>query len=459
MAVALCSRIAVATLVAADLIVSRQTEHGGAITAIEAQTGPKGFDDLQISLELQDGSSRTLHAQCRYRQPFTGASAKFIELVALATAAIVEDDLAFATELKRLVIIVDHKSPGHDPMRQLCQLARDPGDVDRFVSIIERHGGAIEKRWNHCLRAAGDLEPERLHRVLASLEVRSVELDLETSRDSVALINRLAERWSPPDPIGATNLANALLALCTELATRAGMVEMGLLRSRLGSLLPATLGAETRREKLRRTREGGHDRTVSSLKALGLDEEAEMLATQILATPPGITISGPVVIVSGQMGVGKTTELERLHRAAIDEALERHDAPIPIRVKAAEIGHSSLRSALSTHVEGLGDPSRVGVHLVIDGLDEAGVQVSELTDRIATMQTHWPNSTVLLGTRPQEWRSGLKEAKVELLAVEDAQRLMEIIAPRVPKLTWLRDGLREVLQCPLFAIIFALNYR
>lgn len=83
----------VATLRAADLVLSRHTEHGGVVAAIEMQTGPPGFDDLQVSVELLRRGSRTVHAQCRYKQPFTASNGKFAKLIAHAATAVCGDDL------------------------------------------------------------------------------------------------------------------------------------------------------------------------------------------------------------------------------------------------------------------------------------------------------------------------------------------------------------------------------
>ena len=75
-----------------------------------------------------------------------------------------------------------------------------------------------------------------------------------------------------------------------------------------------------------------------TMKAIGLDdEEADMLATRALATPPSITVSESLTVMSGAMGVGKTTELERVHRLAIDRALADPDAPIPVFLRASEV--------------------------------------------------------------------------------------------------------------------------
>ena len=435
----------VATLLAADLILSRHTEHGGVVAAIEMQTGLAGFDDLRVSVELLGGGYRTVHVQCRYRQRFTTSDVKFAKLVAQAVAAVCGDD-SFATGEKRLAVIVDSGSPGHASMTSLSELARDPGDFDRFVSVVEEHGGSIKGRWEHCLGASGDLEPELLHRVLAALELRTVDLRTVTSRDSMELVNRLADVWVPRDLERAMSLGNALFTLLTDIGPTAGMIDLGYLQSRLGAYLPGTLGAVTRRARLGRRRDGGHRRIALSMKAVGLDDEqADMLATRALATPPSIAISEALTVVSGAMGVGKTTELERMHRVAIDRALEDPNVPIPVFLRASEMANSSLLTAASGQAEGLGDPSAVGVHLIIDGLDEAGVQIVDLIARIATLQAEWPNSTVIVGTRPQSPIPGLEPVVVEALTPDAAESLMAVIHPGVAIAKWLREELTEVL--------------
>ena len=450
----------VATLLATDLVLSRHTEHGGGVAAIEMQTGPAGFEDLKISVELLNGGNRTVHVQCRYKQPFTASNVKFAKLIAQAAAAVCGDDLSIATGEKRLAVIVDSRSPGHASMTQLSELARDPGDFDRFVSVVETHGGSLESRWKYCLGAAGALEPELLHRVLAALEVRTVDLRTETSRDSVELINRLADAWAPRDLGRAMNLGNALFKLLTDIGPTAGMIDLSYLQSQLSAYLPRTLGATTRRTRLGRRRDGGHRRIAMTMKAIGLDdEEADMLATRALETPPSIAPSEDLTVVSGAMGVGKTTELERIHRVAIDRRLADPNAPIPVFLQASEVANSSLVAAASVQADDLGDPSRVGVHLIIDGLDEAGVQIADLTLRIATLQADWPNSTVIVGTRPQSTPPGLETVVVEALTADAAESLMAAIHPGVASLKWLREELTEVLCRPLFAIRFALDHR
>ena len=325
---------------------------------------------------------------------------------------------------------------------------------------MRAHGGGVKTRWGHCVEASGDLDAESLHNVLASLQVRAADLGSAESRDSVELINRLADAWTPRDLRRATHLRDAIFDLLSHIGPTAGMVDLGYLRSRLSTILPETLGADTRRARLKRRRDGGYRRVATAMKAIGLDDnEADKLANRVLADPPGVTTSRAFTVVVGGMGVGKTTELERVHRVAIDRALEDPNAPIPVFLDAREIADSLLLSVVMQQCDGLGDPSRIGVHLIIDALDEAGLQIADLSRRIATLQAEWPKSTVLVGTRPQSTPSSLTTAVIEPLAPEVAQSLMTTIHPRMSKLNWLRDELSEVLCRPLFAIRFALNHR
>jgi hypothetical protein len=197
--------------------------------------------------------------------------------------------------------------------------------------------------------------------------------------------------------------------------------------------------------------------------ALGLDsDESDLLAASALAVEPSVTVAGPLTIVTGQMGVGKTTELERWHRRAIDRALGDPSAPIPVFLEATEVAASSLLTVVKEQARALGDPSRNGVSLIVDGLDEAGIQVADLSSRIASLQAEWPGSTVIVGTRPQSPQSGQQWpdlVTVEPMTSEDAQSLMAAVNPDAAELRWLREALSEILRRPLFAIRHALDRR
>jgi hypothetical protein len=159
------------------------------------------------------------------------------------------------------------------------------------------------------------------------------------------------------------------------------------------------------------------------------------------------------------MGVGKTAELERIHRQAIKRTLDVTDASVPVFLHAREIGGASLESLLAERVSGYGDPSRVGVHLVVDGLDEAGIRVSEMASRAATLMAIWPNSTVVMASRPDSSQPDIPTVVVEPLSQEMARDLMALLDPTIDRWPTWRAELTEVLRRPLFAIRYALDHR
>lgn len=181
-----------------------------------------------------------------------------------------------------------------------------------------------------------------------STYIRS-RLDHPNSRDSVEVLDRLRTLWSPVDVARALDLGNALLAHVCDLTKRAGVIDIGSLQAALRAKLPDSLGADTRRAKLHRLHDAGQARVVRSIEALGVSKpQAEQAALQALERPPA-ALDGDVVVIDGPMGVGKTTELERQHRQAINSALADPTRPIPIFVQARDVAAPAfnLRPLLS----------------------------------------------------------------------------------------------------------------
>lgn len=449
----------VAILLTSDMIRARLTEHEGVVVSLGMQTGPPVFDDLQITLELLDRSHRTVHAQCRHRQLFTASDAKFATLLAEAQSTVTNDEASFAAGERRLAIVVDQGSPGHASMTALCELARKFEDLTRFVGSVEAHGGTVASRWTQCLQASST-EPAATHRVLAAMEVRALEVRTATSKDSLELINRLAEAWSPPNAQNAVDLANALFKHLTETGPVAGVIDMRSLQTHLGRYLPATIGATTRRAQLSRMRDACHERVAMTLRAVGLDDDdAIALATRALVAPPSVSPPMGFTVVTGPMGVGKTTELERLHRQALDRALEDPNAPVPLIFHAREIGNTALQAIAADRAAGLGDASRNGAHLVVDGLDEVDMQIADIAAQVATLLAAWPGSTVIVASRPEPTPPKLHTEVLQPLSRQGAAELMGAIDPDAHHWLPSRTELDEVLRRPLFAIRYAMDRR
>jgi hypothetical protein len=148
------------------------------------------------------------------------------------------------------------------------------------------------------------------------------------------------------------------------------------------------------------------------------------------------------------MGVGKTTELERLHCLAIDRALGDSNAPIPVFLPAIEVSNVSLQGVAEERAGRIGDPSRVGIHLIVDGLDEAGVHIDDLATRAATLLATWPRSIVIFSSRPESPGPRLSLSVVQPLSKEAATELMKAIHPRTDRWLHSRSELTEVLRRP-----------
>ena len=81
----------VACLLTVDLLCTRLSHLGGLVVSVARQTGPDGFDDLTVALEVVDGTIALVHIQCRHRQRLTGTDKKFKVLLAQAWAAVAAD--------------------------------------------------------------------------------------------------------------------------------------------------------------------------------------------------------------------------------------------------------------------------------------------------------------------------------------------------------------------------------
>ena len=448
----------VACLFGCDLLCARYTALGGSVTSVATQTGPAVFDDLQITLELPDGTDATVHTQCRHRQKLTGSDAKFKELFANALTAVAADPEAFASRKHRLLLVVDETSPGHASMTQLCRLARGSATTVAFEGAVAAQAGRVSQRLTHCRTASG-LNMADLHLVLSAMDVLPLALDEPEARDSVELINRLSGLWSPADPAAALDLGHALFTHLCQVGPRAGVFDLRSLQDELRAWLPKTIGASSRRARLGRLKAAGEARVTRSLELLGLDEaSAAQIAASALGEPP-MAVTEDLAVVVGSMGIGKTTELERQHRRAIDAALADTNSPIPVFVHARDFATSSVKTVITAATEGLGDPSRVGVHLIIDGLDEAGVTVDDILQRTAPVSAIWPNSKVILATRPEAPTPRVLATPIEPLSAERAETLIEAIHDR--STSWLpsRGELTDLLRRPLYAILYALARR
>jgi len=448
----------VAVWFAVEMLLSRLSELGGVVEALQFQAGPPGFDDLQLQVELPDLRHRNVSIQSRSRQLFTPSDLKFRGLLMHAFEAVRSDRLGFESGERRLAIGVGATSPGHAAMSQLCDLARNCQDVDSFLAVVASHGGAVQHRWESCV-ATDTLSGADLHLVLKSTEVMHFDLSGGSSFHTLELVNRLADGWDPRNLRAAAALADALRAHLASVGAKGGTVDVASLQRDLGSALPPNLGADTRRSKLARLKAAAHAEVVQSLQVIGLDLDSadRTAALALLEEPQHGSLKG-LSVLEGDLGVGKTTEAHRLHLRAIELALTDPSAPAPLLLHARDLLGPLPISTIEAQAGALGDVLRFGVHLVVDGVDEVAVSVEELAGRLASIPALWPGSTVVLVTRPQGGTGHLSVVQMPSMSATSADALMKLIDPTV-RVNWVRSELREALCRPLFAIRYALNHR
>ena len=448
----------VSRLIVADMIGARLSVLGGVPASVQPQTGPPCYDDQTVELALPDGSMRVMHIQCRLRQPFTAADEGFVRLLRCAEQAIFADLPTYLIGAKRLAVIVGDRSPAHRDMRELCELARANADCSDFESSLNAHRGRVLARWGECLSAAGSPR-ERVHIVLSCLQIHAFDLQGGKPPDEVRMVNNLASCWDPPNLTAAQRLSARILELVGYWSTIAATVDAALLRAELADSLPQTIRALNRRDRLTMLQDASQRRVAATIAALGVGAaQAEELARRTLdrgATEPPLHKASVVV---GDIGVGKTTELERLYHHAVAAAINDQHAPIPVLIGARVTMGRSLLRVVQEEVGDLGDPAMSGVYLLVDGLDEAAIDPADLVRECASLLAQCPGSTVVLATRPQELPPGLLKLTVEPLSETESAALVSLIDTSATERS-MRPEVEEVLRRPLFAVRYALSRR
>lgn len=209
-------------------------------------------------------------------------------------------------------------------------------------------------------------------------------------------------------------------------------------------------------------------RCVERWQAPGLPrDEALALADDLsVGSLPTDCLPGdqaPVVVLSSEMGAGKSLGAERHLQAAIDRMLRDGGAPVPVWLQAKQ-AQGGLLAAVMAMCEGIGDPRIQGATVVVDGLDEAGVEAAEqLLAQARELTVVWPHTTVLMTSRPAPSIDRVKERR-GLPELGDAalKATVDVGAGRSMShgsIMSLPDSFRSSLRRPLFALLYGLRCR
>lgn len=209
-------------------------------------------------------------------------------------------------------------------------------------------------------------------------------------------------------------------------------------------------------------------RCIERWQSAGLSRlEACSLADDPSIGDPSSMVSGgikaPVCVISGDFGSGKSLTVERLLQKALLSFRDGTDAPIPVFLKArAALG--KLRAQSESSCNGLGDPRTRGAYIIVDGADEVGIDAaSELLAEARILANTWPNTSVLITSRPVGFSIGKDEAAhIEPLSDAQSNALIDRIAGGKitpgARANW-SEPVGKAVSRPLFAVLMALHLR
>ena len=162
--------------------------------------------------------------------------------------------------------------------------------------------------------------------------------------------------------------------------------------------------------------------------------------------------AGEVGVVVGAFGSGKSETAETWFRRAAERFGQEPDAPFPLWLHARDIGAQSVASAVASRIPELA-AERVGVALVIDGLDEVDGQIaSRAIEEAEALASSQGGSSVVLTSRPGILRDSRNQVLLGGLDVDRATQLVERIAG-TDRATWSwNPALVASLRSPFFAL-------
>lgn|GEM_PF-4094083 len=232
---------------------------------------------------------------------------------------------------------------------------------------------------------------------------------------------------------------------------------------------------EARRELIEELMRESRARCMVSLQAAGLTDAmakdlAEDAGTAELAGILGKAKVGQVLMIMGEPGAGKSMVAERLFQRRLLSFSESMGQPIPVRLIASQIA-APLRVAVEDAAGQLGDPSRQGAFIVIDGIGETGSpDWHETQDEAKILCARWPETIVIMTTRPlsppalsnDQGANDHDTYVLPRLTETESLSLIGDVAGRairdIETYRW-PAALRDAISLPLFALILGVTLR
>lgn len=205
------------------------------------------------------------------------------------------------------------------------------------------------------------------------------------------------------------------------------------------------------------------DRNIRRLEALGVSGDVARSTAATLSVPlPTVVANDELTVLVGELGTGKSTEAERHHLAAIEEARSDPTARLPVLVTAREVA-GSLLSEIQRLWGDVSDLPERGVHLIVDGLEEVGAtRANALVVEVRSIMRELKKSRVLLARRSLDVSAD--EGATLHVPPLDQEQAIEIVAAVAGRALGREEdnwppSVRDAVRRPLFAIGAGLSIR
>jgi hypothetical protein len=346
----------------------------------------------------------------------------------------------------------------------LRKWASEPELVDRMASVILARTGQtippylLVRFLEHPgLTEALVLEPESAANVLRELAVSAgVTLsDVEQIVDGVVLAVATSDQKT------AQQFFNSqVLKTLDEVNAGLGFVLEELL-SEILQVRAAIEGSSTRTSGLR-SRVAQCEEAIARLwVALGVSEDLAGTLAMDASIGQAIRLDeGASLLLTAVAGSGKTMTALRTHHADLRDAVLSTAGPVPVLIDARFVGARTVEDCIRSKCVGIGEPSELGIRLVIDGLDEVSRNESQrLLFEAQTLAKVWPKSCVLGLGRPGVDLRGIEARSLPVPTRGALEPVIERISGRAHVLYNLPPALRASLELPLYAVAYAVLTR
>lgn len=412
---------------------------GAALQEVRFQQRGAGahFDDVVLVARDQLGQERIVEVAARHRPRFSSTDPKFVALMQDLLSAVRQSSLQCESDLLRLCLAVDFRTPQWQPVEALTQLARDTADGEAFSASVLPARNQPERELAGRLRAAltlaattldprsASITDRQFWRALQALHVIALDLERSNGIDRNSIHVSLTQALQDRDPGIASSLWDRITQLAAGWDAEGARITEAVLRLKLSSQFALSRSVrfanawafllrmtERARSAIQPTLYGGFRIDRTSLKdelVQALQEQVPLLAIgepgagkSVVLSDAATSVGGELVILNLRHLPRTLTEFENAIGASLNEVLAgaRTGAIRPLLlIDAAEVVQEEGEELLMGLLRAVPrEPASWQVCLI--GRREAGSKLSELTSRV------WPlltvNTTVVPGLVDQE---------------------------------------------------------